>query len=90
MAAGTGIFAGQQPRFQRAIGDDDPALRERLDGADERLERVVERMAGAGRGVAGAGDVSPPRAQPGRQGVADGFEGGAMVARDHELGERCR
>jgi hypothetical protein len=28
--------------------------------------------------------------QTGRQGIADGLEGGAVIARDHQLGKRCR
>jgi hypothetical protein len=55
--------------------------------AHECLECLVERIAGLGRSVASASEVSPAGLQPCRQRVADGLEGGAMIARDHELGK---
>ena len=53
--------------------------------ADERFEGFVEGVTGLWRGVASAGEVSPLGLQPGRPGITDRFEGGTMIARDHEL-----
>ena len=55
--------------------------------ADECLEGFVECIACLGGGVASAGDVGPLGPQPGRQGIADGLEGGAVIARDYQLGK---
>ena len=56
-------------------------------GTPERLERFVERSAGMRRCVAGADNVSPLSYEALRKRIADGFEGGAVVAGDDELGK---